>query len=102
MRREHFERVEHISEPVYSMLPGEPPLENDVLYIVDGPQYVEYNCPCGCGNVVMIPYYKPQEAKKEWGWTMREEAGRVTLSPSVYSTSWPCRSHYFIRENKIL
>jgi hypothetical protein len=25
----------------------------------------------------------------------------VTLSPSVHSTGFPCRSHYFIRNNRI-
>ena len=84
------------------MLPDEPPLENGVLYVVDGPNYVEYNCPCGCGNVVMLPCYTAPETKEGWGWVMQEESGRVTLQPSVYSTSWPCRSHYFIRESKIL
>lgn len=35
------------------------------------------------------------------GWDYKEQDGKVTLSPSVYSTGFPCRSHYFIRGNRV-
>jgi hypothetical protein len=101
MRRTLFDRVKHLEDPIYSMLPGEPTLEDGVLYVVDGPHYVEYNCPCGCGNVVMIPYFKDMADRGDYGWGMTEHDGKVSLTPSVFSSSWPCRSHYFIRQNRI-
>ena len=96
-----FDRVEHLEEPIYAMLPNEPQLEDDVIYIVTDPQYIEYNCPCGCGNVVMIPYFSTEKPADRYGWTMREGIEGVTLSPSVFSKDWPCRSHYFIQNNRI-
>lgn len=101
MKLNKFSRVEHLQEPIYAMFEDEPNLENGVLYIVDDPHYIEYNCPCGCGNVVMIPYWKPNEDKEKDGWALTEKDEMVTLSPSIFSKSWPCKSHYFIRDNCI-
>lgn len=100
MRRNSFDEVRHIPEPIYAMLPEEPSLEDGVLYIVDGPQYAEYNCPCGCGAVIMIPYFTPGTKGNQYGWELSEKDGKATLSPSVYS-KLACGSHYFIRQNRI-
>lgn len=101
MRRDQFEKVQHIQDPIYPWFEGEPKLEDGVLYVVDGPRYIEYNCPCGCGNTVMIPFQRAGETENRrcggCGWDMTETDGKVTLSPSVFSSGWPCRSHYFIR-----
>lgn len=101
LRRKEFSRVQHLEDPIYAMIPGEPELEDGVLYIMDGPRYVEYKCPCGCGNVVMLPYYTGEEKQGDWGWKLEEHGGRATLQPSVFSRLWPCGSHYFIRDNRI-
>jgi len=39
MRMDYFREVRHIPEPIYAMMPGEPQLDDGVLYIVDGPAY---------------------------------------------------------------
>jgi hypothetical protein len=102
-----FHEVRHIDQPLYPWFEEEDKLEDGVLYVVDGvqkdgTQQIEYNCPCGCGNTVMIPFYREGQMKHETpAWAFREDAGKVTLSPSVFSTGWPCRSHYFIRGNQI-
>lgn len=81
-------------------------LEDGVLYVVDGTQHdqvIQYNCPCGCGRAVMIPYYVEGQQKEIFpSWALRENSGKVTLSPSIYSTGFHCRSHYFIRNNQIV
>lgn len=106
--RQHlFEEVRHIPELLYPWFDEADRLEDGVLYIVDGAeqrdQMIQYNCPCGCGNAVMIPYYRQGEQKELTpSWAYREADGKVTLSPSIYSTGWSCRSHYFIRENRIV
>ena len=65
-----FKEVRHIPELLMPWVPGEEKLEDGVLYVVDHEeqkeQYVEYNCPCGCGNVVWIPYYKQGQQKEEY------------------------------------
>lgn len=101
-----FREVRHIPELLMPWIPGEEPLEDGVLYVVDSKdqkeQFVEYNCPCGCGKTVWIPYYVKNQQKEQFpSWGFSENAGKVTLSPSVYSTGFPCKSHYFVRENKV-
>lgn len=96
---EEFKEVRHVDEFLFAMFEGEPKLEDGVLYVVDNSPYVEFNCPCGCGRVVDLPTKKHCDGYDGWGF--EERNGKVTLSPSVYSTGFPCRSHYFIRNNRI-
>lgn len=107
-RLQSFHEVRHITDLKYPWFDAADQLEDGVLYVVDGAQQdreqlIEYNCPCSCGHTVVIPYYRQGQQKEETpSWSYREEAGKVTLSPSIYSTGWPCRSHYFIRSNQIV
>ena len=94
-----FREVRHIPEFLYAMFDSEPKLEDGVLYVVDNSPYVEYNCPCGCGSVVALPTQKHQTGYSGWGFS--EKDGKVTLSPSIYSTGFSCKSHYFVRNNRI-
>lgn len=105
-RLTEFKEVRHIPELLTSWFPGEEALEDGVLYIVDHEdqreQFVEFNCPCGCGETVWIPYYKMGEQRETYpSWRYLEEKGKVTLSPSILSSGFACRSHYFIRNNRI-
>lgn len=105
-RLNEFNEVRHIPELLMPWINGDPPLEDGVLYVADAEeqdeQYVEYNCPCGCGNVVWIPYYKLGQQKELYpSWGFKETDGTVTLAPSILSSGFPCRSHYFIRNNRI-
>ena len=105
MRRTVFHEVRHIAEMLFPEFDEADKLEDGVLYVVDGSQHdqiVQYNCPCGCGKPVMIPYYRSGQQKELYpSWGFRERDGKVTLSPSIFSTGFPCRSHYFIRDNRI-
>lgn len=69
-------------------------LEEGVLYIT-----VEYGtavhlCPCGCRNRVVTPL-TPTD------WELRYNGKTVTLDPSIGNWSFPCRSHYWIINNKV-
>lgn len=106
-RMTEFHEVRHIREMLYPEFDKADKLEDGVLYICDGPeqrdQIIQYNCPCGCRKPAMIPYYRLEQQKELYpSWGYRETEGKVTLSPSILSSGWPCRSHYFIRENKIV
>lgn len=96
-RMNRFERVCHVPDFDYSEITAEPICEDGVLYISDN-AFAAYNCPCGCGKVVTLPllpvvYY---------GWKYKETNGMVTLSPSIHSTGFQCKSHYFIKDNEIV
>ena len=103
-----FNEVRHINEMIFPWFDEKDALEDGVLCVVDGEdqreQNILYNCPCGCGGVVDIPYFRADRQQKELypSWAYKETDGRATLSPSVYSSGFLCKSHYFIRDNKIV
>ena len=96
MKRTKFDKVVHVSDFEYSEETAEPILEDGVLQIADD-AFAAYKCPCGCGRVVMLPL----TPKIRYGWKYKEDGSKVTLHPSVFSTGFPCRSHYFIVNNEI-
>ena len=51
-------------------------------------------CACGCGNKVVLPL-SPAE------WQLLFDGESVSLTPSVGNWEFPCRSHYWIKRNKI-
>ncbi|MDE5759047.1 MAG: hypothetical protein K2H85_10620 [Allobaculum sp.] len=50
-------------------------------------------CACGCRNKIVTPLSKN-------GWTLTYD-GKISLSPSIGNYEIPCKSHYFITNNKI-
>jgi hypothetical protein len=71
------------------------PLEDGYLYISRRFRSAAHNCCCGCGREVVT-------ALKPASWTLTEEDdGTVSLWPSIGNWSYPCRSHYVIRQNKV-
>lgn len=51
-------------------------------------------CACGCGNRVVVPL-SPAE------WQLYFDGESVSLTPSIGNWEYPCRSHYWIKANKI-
>ena len=70
-------------------------LEHGVLYVSTVFRGTNHLCPCGCGNEVYLP-----TSAGHWSLTMVD--GRATLSPSISCVGFPCKSHYWIRDNKIV
>lgn len=68
-------------------------LEEGVLYVSMRYRTVSHLCPCGCRQEVPLSI-----SPTAWKLTFN---GEVTLSPSVGNWSFPCRSHYFIREGRV-
>jgi hypothetical protein len=70
-------------------------LEQGVLYISKRYHTASHLCACGCGEKVVTPL-SPAD------WRLHEDqAGLVTLHPSIGNWNHPCRSHYWIRSNRI-
>ncbi|HZO94957.1 MAG TPA: DUF6527 family protein [Candidatus Baltobacteraceae bacterium] len=67
-----------------------------VLYVSMEFATAVHLCGCGCGNEVVTPLSRRN------GWKLLYDGETVSLSPSVGNWSFPCRSHYFITENKVL
>lgn len=74
-----------------------PPVSNmkqGVLYISKPYKTTSHLCACGCGNEVVLPF-------GSHGWALTERLSGVTMRPSVGSFNLPCKSHYYITDNKI-
>lgn len=71
-------------------------LDQGKIYIA--PQYgaIVHLCPCGCGSEVSTPL------NRKHGWIMNYDGELFSLSPSVGNYSYPCKSHYFIKDNEII
>jgi len=69
-------------------------LDPGVLYVSMRFSTVVHLCPCGCGNKVVTPLSPPE-------WHLLYDGETVSLMPSVGNWQFPCRSHYWIRQNRI-
>lgn len=71
------------------------PLQPDTLYISRKFSTSAHLCCCGCGNKVVTPL-------KAGNWTLIVRNDKVSLDPSIGNWSLACRSHYWIRDNKVI
>jgi hypothetical protein len=76
--------VDHVPE---RLEPGE-------LYISIPFTTAVHLCACGCGNEVVTPL-----SPTDWKVTFDGES--VSLHPSIGNWSFPCQSHYWIRNNHV-
>jgi hypothetical protein len=70
--------------------------------LVPGQLYisVEYNtashlCACGCG-------YEVSTTISPTDWNITYNGRSVSLSPSIGNSNFPCKSHYWIRGNRVV
>jgi len=70
-------------------------LEDGILYVSITYTTLLHKCACGCGNEVVTPL-----SPSDWQLTFNGET--ISLFPSIGNWSFPCRSHYWIRKNKIV
>jgi hypothetical protein len=69
-------------------------LEDGVVYVSVTYATVVHRCCCGCGREVVTPLSRT-------GWTLSFDGESISLSPSIGNWSFPCRSHYWIRRNRV-
>ncbi len=70
-------------------------LEDGVVYVSIPFETVIHKCCCGCGNEVVTPL-----SPTDWSMTFNGET--ISLDPSIGNWSFECKSHYFIRRNKVV
>jgi Family of unknown function (DUF6527) len=70
-------------------------LEDGVLYVSRRYRIATHRCCCGCGSEVVTPLGPAY-------WTCEVANGAVSLRPSIGNWSLPCRSHYLIRQGKVI
>ena len=69
-------------------------LEEGILYICFECQVAVHLCACGCKEKTVTPL-------GENGWNLWLNDEIATLSPSIGNFNIPCKSHYFITNNKV-
>ncbi len=70
-------------------------LRNGILYISVKYSTASHLCCCGCGERVVTPI-----TPTDWKIIFNGES--VSLHPSIGNWGFRCRSHYFIKQNKIV
>jgi len=73
-------------------IPGE--LKEGTIYVSVRFGTVSHLCCCGCGNKVVTPL-RPTD------WKLIFDGKTVSLDPSIGNWSFACRSHYWIRNNRV-
>jgi hypothetical protein len=69
-------------------------LEENTLYVCVGFATAAHKCCCGCEREVITPL-SPTD------WKLIYDGRTVTLHPSIGNWNFPCRSHYWIRRNRL-
>jgi hypothetical protein len=69
-------------------------LEQGTIYISIRFATASHLCLCGCGNKVVTPI-RPTD------WRLIFDGKTVSLDPSIGNWSFPCQSHYWIRNNRV-
>lgn len=87
------QRTERIVGKFADLIPSS--LEGGVVYISTKYRTASHLCCCGCGNKVVTPL-------KPGGWTFSTDHEAVSLNPSIGNWSFPCKSHYWIRDGRVL
>lgn len=85
-------RRSRIDHEFVDEIPEEP--DEGVLYISIGYETAAHQCLCGCGSLIVTPL-SPTD------WKLTFDGETVSLSPSIGNWSFPCQSHYWIRNNRI-
>jgi hypothetical protein len=70
-------------------------LEANVLYVSIQYDLAMHRCFCGCGQEVVTPL-SPAE------WSLGYNGRSVSLYPSIGNWSFPCKSHYWIKDGKVV
>jgi hypothetical protein len=70
-------------------------LESGVVYVSIEYGTAVHSCCCGCGSRVVTPI-TPTD------WVLIFNGETISLDPSIGNWNFPCRSHYFIRNNRVV
>ena len=73
-------------------MPSDP--KAGVIYVSMRFGTASHLCCCGCGNKVVTPL-RPTD------WKLIFDGKSVSLEPSIGNWSFACRSHYWIRNNRV-
>lgn len=87
-----MERIKSLKHQFVESFPEK--MAPGTLYVSITYASVGHLCCCGCGREVVTPL-SPTD------WSLTFDGDTITLEPSIGNWNFPCRSHYWIRRNKV-
>lgn len=69
-------------------------LQEGILYVCFECNVVVHLCACGCGEKVVL------QIDPDF-WRVQYDGETVSLFPSIGNYQYPCRSHYWIEQNRV-
>jgi hypothetical protein len=73
-------------------------MEEGVFYLSRKFELGIHLCACGCGGQAVTPLSGTGPAV----WKLTEGPNGATLEGSIGHQNWPCKSHYWVRDGKIV
>jgi len=70
-------------------------MQPGVAYVSMEYATVIHLCCCGCGNKAVTPLAPGR-------WHLMFDGESISLTPSIGNWSFPCQSHYWIRQNQVI
>jgi hypothetical protein len=86
-------RVQILTHEFVEYVPEE--LKDGVVYVSIPYATVIHKCCCGCGREVVTPLAPAQ-------WSVTFDGKSISLYPSIGNWNLPCKSHYWIKQNRVL
>lgn len=86
-------RVTRVAHQFVDYVPDD--LVEDTIYVSTKFATASHKCCCGCGNEVITPL-SPTD------WRLIYDGRSISLDPSIGNWSFPCKSHYWIQENRVM
>lgn len=76
-------------------MPEKEDMVNGIVYVAPHFECVLHKCMCGCGEVISTPITQGQ-----WSWEF--DGRNICLTPSIGNFSYPCKSHYFLKNGVVI
>jgi hypothetical protein len=70
-------------------------IKENILYISIEYDVAKHKCACGCGADIVTTLSPAR-------WKLTYDGETVSLSPSIGNWNHECKSHYFIRDDKVV
>jgi hypothetical protein len=85
--------INELTTEIVEFIPDE--LKDGVIYVSFIYSVAIHKCCCGCGIQVVTPL-------GNGGWQLLLSNDLATLSPSIGNQQFPCKSHYLIKNGKVI
>lgn len=95
-------KVNELKTVHLTIMPKVEDMEHGVIYVSMKFNLAIHLCACGeCRWQTVTPFVL-ETASMNHFWQYTENEGRVTLHPSIGNHQFPCKSHYWVRDGKIV